>query len=255
MNRVVCWFSCGAASAVATKLAIADNTHTHTPLVIANTVVRNEHPDNDRFSKDCERWFGQSIETIINEKFDGDIYKVFEQTGFMVGPFGAACTTRLKRNMRKDYEREGDVQVFGFTAEEQDRADDFRERNPHLTLSTPLIDHKVTKADCLAILKSEGIEIPAMYKLGYKNNNCIGCVKGGAGYWNKIRIDFPDEFERMSQMEQKMGVKINKISIGGVRTRVYLKDLPPNVGRYAEEEDIECGVVCKTAKLEWDDEL
>ena len=24
-----------------------------------------------------------------------------------------------------------------------------------------------------------GIEIPVMYRLGYNNNNCVGCVKGG----------------------------------------------------------------------------
>lgn len=35
-----------------------------------------------------------------------------------------------------------------------------------------------------------------MYDLGYANNNCIGCVKGGIGYWNKIRIDFPEESDR-----------------------------------------------------------
>ena len=31
-----------------------------------------------------------------------------------------------------------------------------------------------------------------MYDLGYPNNNCIGCIKGGMGYWNRIRKDFPD---------------------------------------------------------------
>ncbi len=35
-----------------------------------------------------------------------------------------------------------------------------------------------------------------MYDLGYPNNNCIGCVKGGMGYWNKIRKDFPEVFQK-----------------------------------------------------------
>ena len=44
-----------------------------------------------------------------------------------------------------------------------------------------------------------GVKLPAMYGLGYEHNNCIGCVKGGMGYWNKIRKDFPDAFEKMAK--------------------------------------------------------
>ena len=50
-DRIVCWFSCGAASAVATKLAIADNAGRF-PLIVARCIVREEHPDNDRFAAD-----------------------------------------------------------------------------------------------------------------------------------------------------------------------------------------------------------
>lgn len=42
--RIVCWFSFGAASAVATKLAIADNAG-KLPLVVARCIVKEEHPD------------------------------------------------------------------------------------------------------------------------------------------------------------------------------------------------------------------
>ena len=72
MSRVVCWFSCGAASAVATKLAIAENAG-RDELVIAYTGVINEHPDNQRFLKDCERWFGKQILILTNRKYNGDI--------------------------------------------------------------------------------------------------------------------------------------------------------------------------------------
>ena len=45
------------------------------------------------------------------------------------------------------------------------------------------------------MLQNAGIELPEMYKLGYQHNNCIGCVKSsGAGYWNKIKIDFPERY-------------------------------------------------------------
>ena len=54
MSRTISWFSCGAASAVATKLALAES-----DVTIVYCEVVEEHPDNKRFLKDCEEWFGQ----------------------------------------------------------------------------------------------------------------------------------------------------------------------------------------------------
>jgi hypothetical protein len=53
LARVVSWFSCGAASAVATKLALRDSPDA----VVAYCETGAEHPDNERFLADCERWF------------------------------------------------------------------------------------------------------------------------------------------------------------------------------------------------------
>lgn len=200
MPRILCHFSCGAASAVATKLALTkygkDNCE------ILNIYIKEEHEDNARFLRDCEKWFGKEITTVKNERFEGSIYKVFEQ-GYLKTPKGAPCTTQLKRKVRAKHQRPDDVHIFGYTLEEQDRADDFNENNPTLTTDWLLINEKVSKADCLAILNEVGIELPAMYKMGYKNNNCIGCVKGAMGYWNKIRKDFPDTFNRMAKLERE----------------------------------------------------
>ncbi|MHC3124971.1 hypothetical protein NL42_15075, partial [Acinetobacter sp. GN11] len=84
----------------------------------------------------------------------------------------------------------------------------------------------------------------AMYKLGYLNNNCIGCVKGGAGYWNKIRKDFPEVFNRMAKVERDIGHSILKNDDGPV----FLDELKPNVGRYKDEPDIDCSFSCVIAK-------
>jgi hypothetical protein len=243
IDRIVCWFSCGAASAVATKLAIQDNDG-RLPLVVAYTEVMQEHPDNKRFLAECEKWFGVPITVLRNEPYGGDIYEVFLRTRYLVGPTGAACTRLLKKSVRNTFERPGDRQVFGFTAEEQERYEDFQENNPLVDVDVPLIRHGIGKRDCLALLASAGIDLPAMYKLGYKNNNCIGCVKGGAGYWNKIRRDFPDVFEKMAQVEEELGRTINQTRVGGERKRISLRELDPDAGRYEEEPDISCGVVC-----------
>ena len=89
-----------------------------------------------------------------------------------------------------------------------------------------------------------GIEVPEMYKMGYQNNNCIGCVKGQQGYWNKIRVDFPDVFHRMSEVERKLDVSINKRYEGKNRIRVFLDELDPKAGNILKEPKIECGIIC-----------
>lgn len=242
-TRIVCWFSCGAASAVATKLAIQDNDG-RLPLVVAYTEVKQEHPDNKRFLAECQEWFGQPIEVLRNEQYGGDIYEVFLRTRYLVGPTGAACTRLLKKGVRNTFERPGDQQVFGFTVEEQQRFLDFQDNNGEIDVDVPLIRHGLTKQDCLGVLADAGIEIPAMYKLGYKNNNCIGCVKGGAGYWNKIRRDFPEAFEKMALIEEELGRTINQTRVGGERKRISLRELDPEAGRYEDEADISCGIIC-----------
>jgi hypothetical protein len=95
-----------------------------------------------------------------------------------------------------------------------------------------------------------------MYKLGYNNNNCIGCVKGQAGYWNKIRVDFPEAFAKMAAQERKMNVAINKTYAGdGLRKRVFLDELDPAAGRGVKQPDIECGVLCVSGDSGYEEDV
>jgi hypothetical protein len=158
---------------------------------------------------------------------------------------GARCTTELKKNVRKSYQKDGDIHIFGLTADEEERIDRFEDENPNIAMEWILQDAGITKSDCYRIIQQAGIELPEMYKLGYNNNNCIGCVKGGMGYWNKIRVDFPEMFEKMAKQERKMNVAICKSYAGdGKRKRVFLDELDPNAGRDVPMPDIECGVLC-----------
>lgn len=244
-NRVVIWFSCGAASACAARLTLDE--YPDAIVAYCASTLSTEHPDNERFLHDCERWFGKSVVRLHSEKYI-DIWDVFRRTRWLVGPNGARCTTELKKLVRRKFEEWDDVQVFGFDATEKKRAERFRGNNPEVRLRVPLIATGMDKAACFAMLADAGIEIPAMYKLGYRNNNCIGCVKGGSGYWNKIRLDFPNIFSRMAKVEREIGAAICKTEpiVNGKRTRipVYLDELDPSAGRYKSEPAIQCGVLC-----------
>lgn len=244
MTRVVAWFSHGAASAVATKMALAEHGD---DVVIACIDTGSEHPDNERFRRDCEEWYGRSIQVLRSQDYV-DIWDVFDRTGYLVGPGGARCTTELKKKVRWAFERPDDLNVFGYTADTQDakRATRFVEQNPGVDAWFPLVDAGLKKSDVLALIERAGIELPAMYRLGYRNNNCVGCVKGGMGYWNKIRSHFPDIFDRMARQERKMGRTV--LRSGG--EPVWLDELDPDRGRY-EAEDISCGPVCSTVEQEF----
>jgi 3'-phosphoadenosine 5'-phosphosulfate sulfotransferase (PAPS reductase)/FAD synthetase len=236
--RVISWFSCGAASALATILASIK--YGNIEAVYCRVV--EEHEDNLRFLKDFTEVTGIPVKTIINEKYNGSIFEVFEKRRFIKGPNGAPCTTSLKKDMRKSYQRPGDVQIFGYTVEEQDRADRFVDANNDVKEDFILMDNGITKQDCYSYLTRLGLRLPAMYQLGYSNNNCIGCVKGGMGYWNKIRKDFPDRFDKMAKLERVIGHAINKDTNGPV----YLDELDPERGRLKQDMPADCGFTCET---------
>lgn len=244
VKRIVCWFSCGATSAVATKLILQSKPMF--PVVIAYCDTGSEHPDNHRFIKECEEWYDQEIIILKSDNYD-DVWDVFDKTKYLAGVKGARCTTEMKKKVRQDFEDlDGDLQVFGFDASEKNRIDKFKQNNPEVMVKFPLYELNYKKQDCLDLIMSAGIELPEMYKLGYKNNNCIGCVKGQMGYWNKIREDFPEVFDRMAKTERKIGAALCKTYAGdGKRKRVFLDELEPGMGRYESElEVMKCGLVC-----------
>jgi hypothetical protein len=242
--RTIVWWSAGAASATAARLALDDNPET---VVAYCDTSATEHPDNLRFLADCERWYGNPILRLRSDRYR-DIFDVFDKTGWLVGPTGARCTTELKKLVRREFSRHDDVHVLGFTSEEGGRIDKFRRSNPEIDLRPILHERGVTKQACLDAVQTAGIALPAMYLLGYKNNNCIGCVKGQAGYWNKVRRDFPEHFARMAAQERKMDVAIcqRQPVVNGKRTRlrVFLDELPPGQGRYRSELETDCGLFC-----------
>jgi 3'-phosphoadenosine 5'-phosphosulfate sulfotransferase (PAPS reductase)/FAD synthetase len=208
-RRTVVWYSCGAASAVAAHLTLRG-----TPdAVLAYCETGGEHEDNERFLQDCVRWLNTSVIRLKSAKFV-DTWDVWTRERYLAGINGAPCTRALKFRPRLEWQLPDDIHVFGYTADKMDakRADTLRENYPELDVRTPLIDAGLTKASCLAIIESAGIDLPVMYKLGFHNNNCIPCVKAQSpAYWALIREKFPAEFERMAKLSRDLKVRLCKI--------------------------------------------
>ena len=245
MSRIICWFSCGAASAVATKLALKQ--YLGQQIIIARCIVREEHPDNDRFAADCEQWFGMPITNMINEKYNGSIVEVADKRNYVSGVSGAPCTMLLKKKVREDFQLPTDKHVFGYCAEEQDRWDSFLDAN-NIDAVSPLIERGLEHSDCLAMIENAGIKLPDMYALGYKHNNCIGCFKaGGQGYWNKIRIDFPETFKARAEQTRRIGARLLNVN----NVHKFLDEIEHGAGDYQKEPEIQCGIFCEMAQKEY----
>lgn len=239
-GAVIGWWSGGITSAVACRLAIEK--YHNVRLIYIET--GSHHEDTIRFKTDCETWYGQEIETIQNSKYS-DHLDVVLSTKYVNGAGGARCTKELKKDVRFNFEKLNKIahQVWGyeFKAREINRAIRTQEQYAYTNPLFPLIENKLTKNECAGIVAGAKIELPAMYKLGYNNNNCIGCVKGGAGYWNKIRVDFPKVFKLMAEAEREIGATCLKNDDG----KIYLDELNPKSGNPTDIVTGECGIFCQ----------
>lgn len=215
----VCWWSGGITSAVACKLSIdlfgIDNCY----IIMIDTY--NEDDDTYRFKKDCEKWYGKKIESIsaIPEYYN-NIEEVWDKYSTLNTANGAICSSELKREVRKRWQKKNEFnhQIFGFEFKksEMNRALAMSLNYPDSKPIYPLLMMAYNKAKCLEIVTEAGIEPPSSYKEGKSNNNCNKtlCVQGGIGYWQKAKRDEPKKFYSMAKREHKYtGIKGKPVTI------------------------------------------
>lgn len=230
--KTIAWFSAGCSSFIAAYLMREEIDR------IVYIDVANQHPDSWRFLKDCEEVLGKRIEILRDVKWGGCIDNVIEGKRYVNGPAGAPCTLELKKRVRQEWERQFDepiTYVWGYDAGERKRAERLEAGMVEFSHRFPLIERGMTKADVHGLCQQLGIKRPVMYDMGYPNNNCIGCVKGGMGYWNAIRRDFPEVFRRRAKQEREIGHSCIK--------GVFLDELEPGRGRM-DEVMPECSFAC-----------
>ena len=235
----VAWLSAGVSSFIAAYL-IKDEIDEFYYIDIAD-----QHPDSMRFIKDCEKLLGKKINTLKSTQYDS-----IEQACLGGGMIRNArtnfafCTEYLKKRVRKEqfeYYHQNDelTYIWGMDCSERERnrAEVIVKAQPEVKHRFPLIEKELTKQDCHAMSRRLGLKRPKMYDLGYQNNNCIGCVKGGMGYWNKIRKDFPEVFKSRAELERKLNSRC--------LTECFLDELEEGRGRFEEEIMEDCGIFCE----------
>jgi hypothetical protein len=199
---VIAWWSGGADSAVTCWLCLEWYGRENVRVVFIDTW--NEDDDTYRFKKDCEMWWGVQIETISSNQW-ADIEDVWEHYLSLNTATGAICSTELKSKVRQKFQKQNAYlhQAFGFDADEINRAKQLKKNYPSSKPIFPLIYKRMGKGKAIQILQDNQIQPPLSYRMGYSNNNCLktGCVRGGIGYWQKFKRDFPDRFDAMAKRE------------------------------------------------------
>lgn len=229
---VICWISGGIASTLACYL-YAKNSPDKQIRFVTIAIPGSEHPDHHRFVKEIADFFGWSLETITCDKFSSH-WEVLEKRRFINSAHGAPCTTVLKKQVREKFEKDNQiaVHVWGFTVEEKARL--ARLTTLKGANAAPLIESGFTKQQAMdEFMRITGgsIRPPILYAMGYPNANCLGCPKGGAGYWNKLRVDFPEVFERMASLEESIGATVLRKKVNEQWIRLPLRQLDPTSGR------------------------
>lgn len=226
------WFSGGVSSFIACYL-IKDELDE-----IVYIHIDDHHPDTLRFLKECEQFLETKI-TVLQSEFK-TVESAIKKSGWGNSIRGASCTNLLKKSVRIEWEKRKNksfVYYWGFDKTEIHRS---IKMNQHFEYEHrfPLIENDMTKQDAHILLKELGIERPTFYKQGYKNNNCVGCIKGGKGYWNKIRVDYPEVFQERAKLERYIGASF----INGV----FLDQLKEDEGYSPKEipEVPSCSIDC-----------
>jgi len=204
-NPVIAWWSGGLDSAIVCKLCIDKFGRENVRIVFIDT--KNEDPDTYRFLKDCEKWYALKIETISSKQYSS-IKEVWREFLSLNVATGAICSSELKREVRIAFGKKNafSYQAFGFDKKELKRANGMLKNYYFIKPIFPLIEKGYSKQNCLDLLNFAGIKIPVVYSYGFHNNNCFrtGCVQGGVGYWQKMKLDFPDKFDDMALMEHEL---------------------------------------------------
>lgn len=222
MGRVLIWFSSGAASYVAARIALRE--YPEALIVMCDT--NNEDEDNARFQDDAVRKLNRGITVLKSEEYDS-VPDVWDRRKFMAGRHGAPCTGEMKIAPRVAFQHPQDLHIFGYTADasDEERFSRLRANFFEMKCRAPLIEKGITKAGALAWVERDGLKLPRSYEMGFPNANCLqtGCCKATSpDYWALFRKVFPDRFKATAERSRRLGARLTRIK----GERIFIDEIP-----------------------------
>lgn len=210
MNKraVVVGYSGGVTSAWAAMWALREFPREEVVWLWHDT--KAEDADTYRFLRE----FAAVANFPITEQSDGrSVEEVEDDEGALANNRMAFCSRILKAEQReiffKSLRQQGFteiINVLGFSAIEWkrvQRATMHGERDGY-TVRFPLIENCISKQMAADFCIAMGIRPPRMYQWS-EHANCLGCRRGGKGYWLAVKENAPEAFERACKREAEYG--------------------------------------------------
>jgi len=193
----------GAASYVAAKLTLEECGHDGVCLVFADTLIEDE--DLYRFLNDAEQKLNHSIVRIAEGR---DPWQVFKDERMMGNSRVDPCSRTLKRRLlgkwRKENCTDDCVVVIGYDATEDHRFQRLRARMAPVRVRAPLLEKGYWREQTHALVETDGLELPRLYKMGFPHNNCGGfCVKAGQANFALLLENMPERYALHEAKEEE----------------------------------------------------
>ena len=214
MYRAVSMFSSGISSWAATKRYAEQNGTAGMALLFADTGIEDE--DNYRFLHEAADNVGAPLEIIADGRTPWEVMRERKIIGnSRIDP----CSDILKRKILHKWQSEHcdsatDI-ILGICFDEEHRFTRIKDRTDSWNYVAPLCDKPwLTKRDTLQWAKSEGLEPPRMYDMGFAHANCGGfCIKAGQASFATLLKNFPERYRHHEEQEQSMRALVGEHSI------------------------------------------
>lgn len=247
-------FSGGIGSWAAAKRVAQQHGTDDLYLVFADVKGNSESPhigedeDTYRFIEDAVANIGGHYVYLNDGR---NIWQVFEQQRFLGNSRIASCSKFLKQKparewLESNYSADECIVYVGIDWSETHRLPAIEKNYLPYRAVAPLCEPPyLDKAQLLAWARSEGLQTPRLYDLGFSHNNCGGgCVRAGQAQFKRLYEVMPERFEVWMQHEEKMRAYLGKdvsilkeVKAGETRT-LPLVELKRRVDSEPEQIDL-----------------
>lgn len=203
----VAMFSGGAGSWAAAKRAA--QRHGPGDLTLLFTDPRMEDGDLYRFLPEAAANVGAELVQIADGRTPWEVFRDVR----ILSAQRDACSRILKRELADRWLREHcdpaeTVVYIGIDWSEVHRFERLRDRRAAdgWRYEAPMCEAPyLTREDVFAWMRSEGLEPPRLYALGFQHNNCGGfCIKAGKGHFVNLLRTLPDRYAYHEKKEQEL---------------------------------------------------
>jgi hypothetical protein len=157
------------------------------------------------------------IPRLVWLKEGRDVWQVFFDERFLGNTRADPCSKILKRReadrwLKANCEPADTICYVGIDFTEAHRFDDGagngiapRRARDGWTYEAPLCSEPwLAKWNVMDWLRSEGIQPPRLYSLGFSHNNCFGfCIKAGHGHYRQLLLELPEVYAYHEKREQE----------------------------------------------------